>query len=226
MGRGIAPYWDASEPLGLSRGGWAWDARLVDFDNDGNLEAIQAAGYMKGEVNRWPELHELALGNDQLVRYPFLHPGLGPGTEVAGHEHNPFFVRASDGRYHDVAPYLENMSDPLLSRGIAVGDVDVDGRMDLVIANQWEPSFYFHNEAPQPGSFLGLYLRLAVGHERDELQVSPGPPTAERATMPAYGAQATVRSGRGSNPGRPGGRRQWALGQARARAAFRVRRSS
>ena len=193
MRQGIAPYWDASEPLGLSRGGWTWDARLVDFDNDGTLEAIQAAGFMKGEVNRWPEMHELALGNDQLVRYPFLHPLLDRSTEVAGHEHNPFFVMATDGRYYDVAPDLENMSDPMLSRGIAVGDVDVDGRMDLVIANQWEPSFYFHNDAPQPGNFLGLFLRLALDNESQDSQVSGGPPTGERITMPAYGAQATLR---------------------------------
>ncbi len=193
MHQGIAPYWDASEPMGLSRGGWGWDARLVDFDNDGNLEAIQATGYMKGDVNRWPELHELALGNDQLVRYPFTHPELGRGVDVAGHEHNPFFAMASDGRYYDVARYLENMSDPTLSRGIAVADVDVDGRMDLVIANQWEPSFYFHNEAPQPGAFLGLFLRLAVDSEPQESQVYGGPPSSDRLTMPAYGAQATVR---------------------------------
>lgn len=48
----VAPYRDASEELGLSRSGWAWDAKLADFDNDGVLEVIQATGYLKGTVNR------------------------------------------------------------------------------------------------------------------------------------------------------------------------------
>src|SRR5262249_53569950 len=57
--RGLAPYLDRSEPLGLSRSGWAWDVKAADFDNDGVLEIVQAKGFVKGDVNRWPELHEL-----------------------------------------------------------------------------------------------------------------------------------------------------------------------
>ena len=69
MEKGIAPYVDRSEQLGLSRSSWGWDARLVDLDNDGVPEAIQATGFMKGKVSRWPELHELAMSNDQLLQH-------------------------------------------------------------------------------------------------------------------------------------------------------------
>src|SRR5581483_10980 len=57
MWRGIAPFEDRSEPLGLSRSGWGWDAKLGDFDNGGALQVLQATGFLRGEVNRWPELH-------------------------------------------------------------------------------------------------------------------------------------------------------------------------
>src|SRR5580765_4337728 len=67
---GIAPYREASEPLGLSRNGWSWDIRFGDFDNEGELQIVQAAGFVKGNTDRWPELHELAMGNDNLLRYP------------------------------------------------------------------------------------------------------------------------------------------------------------
>ena len=33
--------------------------------------------------------------------------------------------------------------------------------LDYAVANQWEPSLFFHNRSPQAGQFLGLRLRLA-----------------------------------------------------------------
>ena len=97
MAAGIAPYRDASERLGLARGGWTWDVRLADFDNDSVPEMIQAAGFTRGSVNRWPELHELSLGNDGLMADPrFYHP-IATGDDVAGRDHNPFFVRDATG---------------------------------------------------------------------------------------------------------------------------------
>jgi hypothetical protein len=47
MKQGIAPYFQNSEKLGLSRSGFSWDARLADFDNDSVLEAMQACGFIR-----------------------------------------------------------------------------------------------------------------------------------------------------------------------------------
>ena len=49
MRRGVAPYFDQSERLGLSRSGWGWDTKLADFDNDGVLEAFQAIRLRQGD---------------------------------------------------------------------------------------------------------------------------------------------------------------------------------
>jgi hypothetical protein len=45
--------------------------------------------------------------------------------------------------------------------------------LDFVCANQWGPSYFFHNDSPQPGAFLGLRLMRGRG-------------------SPAIGAVATV----------------------------------
>ena len=74
MGRGIAPYTDKSELLGLSRSGWSWDVRLGDFDNGGVPQVLQATGFIKGDTYRWPELQELAMGNDELLSNPSSWP--------------------------------------------------------------------------------------------------------------------------------------------------------
>ena len=70
MKKGVAPYVDRSESLGLSRSGWGWDTKFGDFNNDGSFGGATGVGFLKGEVNRWPELHELAMGNDQLLDNP------------------------------------------------------------------------------------------------------------------------------------------------------------
>lgn len=173
--KGIAPYVDRSEDLGLSRSGWGWDARFADFDDDGVPEAVQAIGFVHGEKNRWPELHELAMGNDNNMLYPGAWPHFKSGDDLSGHLHNPFFVRAKDGRYYDLAAEL-GIDDSHVTRGIAIADVDGDGALDFAIANQWEPSYFFRNTAPRRGTSLEIEPRLPAG----------------AGTRPAVGAEASV----------------------------------
>lgn len=189
MRQGIAPYIDQSEALGVARSGWGWDTRLVDLNNDGALEALQATGFVKGNLNRWPELHELAMGNDTLLSIPRLWPRFEPGADLSGHNPNPFFVRAADGRYYDIAAEI-GLNQPLVTRGIAAADVDGDGALDLALANQWDSSYFYHNACPACGAFLGLRLLTPTAPAAGmEVQAGRAP---TMAGYPAIGAQATV----------------------------------
>jgi hypothetical protein len=177
-GRGPLEYTDRSEQLGLARSGWAWDARLDDFNNDGLPEALQATGFVRGTVNRWPELQELAIGNDAMLSNARHWPHFGPGTDLSGEDRDAFYARGPDGRYHDIAQRL-GLRRGQVSRGIATADVNDDGRLDFAIANQWQPSYVYINRCPAPcGASLELHLMLPIAGGR---------------TTPAIGAQATVR---------------------------------
>jgi hypothetical protein len=192
MAEGRAPYVDEGERLGLSRSGWGWDSRLADFDNDGQLEAIQATGFLRGERNCWPELHETGMGNDQLLSDPRQWHRFQPGEDMCGSDPNPFYVRAADGRFYDLSPEL-GMDDAQVTRAVAVADVDGDGDLDFVYGNQWEPSRYYLNDCPRPGRFLGLRLLLPVGDpSADDTEVFAGHESPPVPARPAIGAAATV----------------------------------
>lgn len=190
MRRGVAPYVQAAERLGLSRSGWGWDSKLADFDNDGVLEAIQATGFAKGRVNRWPELQALGTANDALLRDPRNWPKFQPGSDISGHDPNAFFVRARNGRYHDIAHRI-GLGGPVVTRGIAIADVDGDGDLDFALANQWEDSTFYRNDAPQAGAFLGLHLLLPLDAAQP-FQVRAGHPGPDLRGIPAIGAEASV----------------------------------
>ena len=192
MKHGIAPYVQASEKLGLSRSGWGWDCRLADFDNSGVLQAIQAVGFIKGKINRWPELQSLGTSNDRIVHDPRLWPSFKPGADLSGGNLDAFFVRAADGRYYNIGPEI-GFTEPMVSRGIALADVDGDGRLDFLLSNQWEPSYFYHNVSPNLGAFLGLHLLLPLADEADTpLRERPGHPGVDLHGRPAICAQAHV----------------------------------
>jgi enediyne biosynthesis protein E4 len=167
---GRVPYRNDSERLGLSRSGWSWDIKAGDFDNDGTDELFQTSGFVLGSRNRWPLLQELAIGNDELVDNPRLWPVFRPGDDLGGHDHDPFWVRGPGGRYVDLSARL-GLSGAYVSRGLAFGDVDGDGRLDAAVANQWQDALLLHNTGPggRPAADLHLVLPGAAGGLRSAI---------------------------------------------------------
>ena len=199
--QGRAPYEQASERLGVSRSGWGWDARMADFDNSGALQIVQATGFIKGKINRWPELQSLGTSNDSLISNPRLWPGFKSGDDVSGHNETVFFVQSDDHLFHNIAAEA-GIAEAMLGRGIALADVDGDGRLDFIIAGQWGDSYLYKNESASAGAFLGLHLLLPVRGGPSTFRTRPGNPAADLYGRPAFGASASVEL--------PGGRRQWA----------------
>jgi hypothetical protein len=156
---GAAPYRDESVPRGTWTGGWGWDVKFADLDNSGIPQILQTSGFIKGETNRWPQLQELAMGNDELLKYPGSWPQFGPRDDVSGAQsHDHLFVADAAGRHVDVWPLLD-LDQGTISRGIATADVYGDGRLAVAIARQWMPSVFLRNASPATGHWLQLDLQ-------------------------------------------------------------------
>ncbi|GIF08488.1 CRTAC1 family protein [Actinoplanes siamensis] len=175
---GDAPFTDRSSDLGLAWSGWGWDVKLADFNNSGKTVVAQATGFVKGDVNRWPLLQELAMTNDALLPDTTVWPHVADGDDIGGSQRLHFFVPGRDGRYVDVAKQL-GLAVPVPTRGIATGDADGDGRLDFAVARQWDAPIFYHNTGRAEGAYLGLRL----------LHPAAGP---ARTGSPVVGAQATV----------------------------------
>jgi enediyne biosynthesis protein E4 len=69
------------------------------------------------------------------------------------------FLGRDQGRFEpagsEVAPYF---SRPVVGRGVAAGDLDNDGRVDLVVVHRDAPAVLLRN-CTQSGHWLGLRLR-------------------------------------------------------------------
>lgn len=162
LDRGTAPFDQKASDYGMAWTGWGWDAKMADFDNSGNLSIVQADGFVKGTINRWSWLQELAMTNDTLLENPLMWPKEKAGDDIAGRESIAFWAKGPDGRYINVSSRL-GLTYPTPTRGIAVADTDGDGAQDFAVARQWGPPAFYHNNHPGTGQYLGLRLYRPAG---------------------------------------------------------------
>jgi hypothetical protein len=128
-----------------------WGVRMLDFDNDGALDLFIVNGH----------LHEMIARSNRTVAY-----------------REPPLLLSNDGRAHfsrvDAGPVFQKS---YLGRGMAAGDFDNDGAIDVAFVSLNDPPVLLHNEAAAGSRWLGVKLR-GTASNRD-----------------AIGAKLTLRSG-------------------------------
>ena len=149
-----AMFIDASTRLGLARCTQrvvGFGIALADFDADGRLDLIQANGHV---------LDRARLGTPFAMR-PLLLQNRGEQFQDISDQAGEWFKRS------------------ILGRGLAVGDLDGDGRPDVVINALDAPAAVLRNTSDR-GNVLAVdvvdrFGRTAVGARRAHQRRWPGP---------------------------------------------------
>lgn len=184
--KGHAPFTQQAEQRGVAWTGWSWDVKMGDFLNSGTQDIVQTDGFVKGNIDRWPWLQEMAMTNDDLLSDPAMWPNVGPGDDIAGHQSLAFYARTSSGKYVDISKQL-GMAVATPTRGLATADTTGTGRLDVAVARQWGPPVFYANKS-SVGNFVELNL------------YRPGAGSAQGggAPTPAYDASVRVTSAGGT----------------------------
>lgn len=182
--RGIAPFSQQAQQYGVAWTGWAWDVKTADFLNDGDLALVQTDGFVKGDIDRWNWLQEMAMTNDDLLSNPAMWPNVQAGDDIGGRQDMAFYAMGSDGKYVNISSRIGvAVSGP--TRAIATADTTGSGTLDFAVARQWGPPVFYANTSPNRGNALELRLyRPATGGAAGGGLAGYG--------SPAYAADATV----------------------------------
>ena len=111
-----------------------WGLKFFDFDNDGYTDLFLANGHP----------------DDMIEQY---------STQVTFKEPLLLF-RQEGGKLQNISPEAGPIfRESFPARGLAVGDYDNDGRLDVLVANNGEAPLLLHNCAGEGNHWLGLTLR-------------------------------------------------------------------
>src|SRR5439155_87809 len=143
---------DATEEAGLKDAalGFGFAVRAVDIDDDGDLDLYVANGHIYPQIDRHPEVIGTYRQRNLLLENRALRDDVPVGASP-----ETLFRDASD----QAGPGFQIVRS---HRGVAVGDFDDDGRLDILITALDEPPELLHNEGPA-GSWLTVACEVPGG---------------------------------------------------------------
>ena len=112
-----------------------WGCGFADFDNDGHKDLFVGIGHLQVNIEKW--------------------------DKTSSYEARPMLLRYNGkGRFEDVTDSAgDGLKIKCVARGVALEDLDNDGRIDVIISNSRRPPLILRNESASANHWLELKLR-------------------------------------------------------------------
>jgi len=142
-----------------------WGCGFVDFDNDGILELFTAAGHLQDRVEDY--------------------------DRSSSYRQRSLLFRQQGGRFIDITESSGDTASAIgVGRGAVFGDLNNDGRRDILITNSRSRPTLLLNESPDAGNWILLKL---IGSRSNRSAIG----TVARVTAGHLTQTDEVRAGRG-----------------------------
>jgi hypothetical protein len=181
LNNGVGNFSDIASMAGIAKTDWSWAGLLVDLDNDGLKDVVVSNG-VKKDVRNNDYLNIVNSLDENISNKDFFKVSKNTPSEPLS---NYVFKNKGSLKFEKTTEKwgFETLS---FSSGLAYGDLDNDGDLDLVTNNMESAAFIHENKAT--GNFLKIDFlgantnKFGVGakviiHHNDNMQVSENSPT-------------------------------------------------
>ena len=158
---GLGSFSDIANIAGMSNTDWSWASLLVDLDNDGLKDIIVSNGIKKDVDNNDYRIKLQNLGSDITAEDLFQISKDAPSQPIANYVYknkgNLQFEKVTEAWGFDT---------PSFSNGMAYGDLDNDGDLDVITNNIDAEAFVYENKAT--GNFLKINV---IGPDKNKFGI-------------------------------------------------------
>ena len=147
LNRGDGTFAEAAWELGLAASDWTWGALIIDADLDGWNDILVTTGHAWDQLDGDANARVAAIPGlpaDQALR---MFPPLA--------QPNVAFRGGADG-FTDVSESWRWGHEADISHGLAAGDLDRDGDLDVVVTRLGAPPVMYRNDAAAPRILVHL----------------------------------------------------------------------
>ena len=135
---GNGTFTDVTSKAGVGNGGrWGTSAAFGDYDNDGFLD-LYVANYVELDLEHLP-----VFGSSAFCQYRGIPVSCGPRGLKGSRDR--LYHNNGDGTFTDVSEALGIDPDANYGLGVIWGDFDLDGKLDVYVADDSTPSLLYHN---------------------------------------------------------------------------------